>query len=195
MFAIALSSETSYLKEAELGPPQTIWWIDRGESSYSTSIAKIAGRCESLDFGEIQKDLAVRLTDAHISDILLCLDREDNRIKKFRLTNCTRVNGSGMWSLKKSTTIEYIDLSIVPDHKNPRVWCFNNMKQLSFRHVVKLLDSIVSLDDLFNVRSVRKNSLKYLHLPWDWRSFLANSQIKAFMERYKRMWASRSLFC
>mmetsp|Transcript_12389 Transcript_12389/g.24785 ORF Transcript_12389/g.24785 Transcript_12389/m.24785 type:complete len:507 (+) Transcript_12389:90-1610(+) len=200
MFAIALSSEWCYLDEEESGPPQTIWWIDRdawaeGEPSYSTSIAKIAGKCESLDFGDVQKDLAVRLTDAHIGDILLCLDREDNRIKKIRLTNCINVNGSGIWRLLESETIEHIDLSIVPDHKNPRVWCFNNMEKLLFRHVVKLLDSIVSLDDLFNVRSVRKNSLQYLHLPWYWRSCPEKPQMKAFMGRYKRMWESRVSVC
>ena len=198
MFAIALSSEWCYLDEEKLGPPQ--WWIDNhawpeGEVSYSASI--IAGKCESLDFGEIEKDLAGRLTDAHISDILLCLDREDNRIKKFSLTNCANVTGRGMWRLFGSETIEQIDLSMVPDHKNPRV---GGLHQLSLPYVVKLLDSIVSLDleDRFvfhGYMRVRENSLKYLHLPWDWRSCPEKPQMKAFIERYKRMWERRVSVC
>ena len=82
----------------------------------------IAGKCNIVDFGELDAEFAMSLTDEDVEDILLCLDREDSRIKRLRLTNCINVNGSFMRSIRRSTTIEQIDLSIIPQHVDPREW-------------------------------------------------------------------------
>jgi len=131
--------------------------------------------------------LAVRLTDDHISDILLCFERYDNRIKKFRLTNCINVIGKGMRRLRGSSAIEQIDLSMVPDHKLSTSWNLGYGGRLSFHHVVGTLDSIISLQ--------QQNSLKYLHLPWYWRSCPLKPHIDQFMIRYERLWENRDTFC
>eukprot|EP00986_Skeletonema_menzelii_P005912 scaffold2232_cov136-Skeletonema_menzelii.AAC.3 len=106
LFAIALSTDWAYADWGdEENLPSMVWWLEQ-----------IAGKCDNLDFGDIEEDLARRLTDNHIDEILLCLDRDDNRIKKLRLTNCTNVTGVCLQRLRGSSTIEQIDLSMVPDH-------------------------------------------------------------------------------
>ena len=73
----------------------------------------IVGRtqCDILDFGEIHKDLAAKLTDDHIKDILLSVDAV-NRVKRLRLTHCTNITGSCLEPLSGSEVIEQIDLSL-----------------------------------------------------------------------------------
>ena len=201
MLAIALSSdwadaEWDHENNELISPLQTKgWWIDSRQDSDGDVISWnseiIAGKCDNLDFGDIEEDLARRLTDDHIDHILLCLDRDHNRIKKFRLTNCTNVTGVGLRRLHCSRTIEQIDLSMVPDHKYPCCWdlgfghCYRG--RLEFCHVVEILDSIVSLQQL--------NSLKYLHFPLYWRFCPLNPQIDQFLIRYERMWENRTTFC
>ena len=193
MFGIALSSKLSHLDGAEVGPPQTIWWINphalTEEDESSASVKKIAGKYENLDFGEIEKSLAAKLTDDDMYNIILCLDRPDNRIKKFRLTNCINITGTGIERFYGSDTIEMIDLSILPDHINLRkpkfTWSYNI--RLSFPNVETILDSVI--DNFFS-----NCSLQYLHLPWYWR-YHPKPEVNGFIARYKRMWKDRHTVC
>ena len=77
----------------------------------SDNNSSIAGNdWETLDFGEVEKDLAAKLSDDDISDVLQYIDAV-NTVKRLRLSNCTNISGSGLEPLRGSTIIEQIDLN------------------------------------------------------------------------------------
>ncbi len=163
---------------------QSIFWIDRPLANISLSVEKIVGECDNLDFGDIEEELAQRLTDDHISDILICLNRDDYRIKKLRLTNCINVTGECLCRLYYSENIEQIDLRLAPKHMDS---CRGCKGRLEFPVVVEVLDSIISLQ--------QRSSLKCLHLPWSWRYCPVKPKIDQFMIRYERLWENRVTVC
>jgi hypothetical protein len=73
---------------------------------------------DTLDFGEIEKELAAKLSDADISGVLRCVNAR-KKVKKLRLTNCVGITGSCLEPLQDSWNIEVIDLSLVGDHESP----------------------------------------------------------------------------
>ena len=80
----------------------------------------IVGRtqCDILDFGEIHKDLAAKLTDDDISNILRSVNAV-NRVKRLRLTGCVNITGAGLEPLRDSLVIEHIDLGFVGESESP----------------------------------------------------------------------------
>lgn len=66
----------------------------------------------TLDFGEIEKDLAAKLCDEDVEAALVFIEASTN-VKRLKLTNCINITSSGLWPLRGSTIIEQIDLSIV----------------------------------------------------------------------------------
>eukprot|EP00985_Skeletonema_marinoi_P006094 scaffold2645_cov96-Skeletonema_marinoi.AAC.1 len=67
---------------------------------------------ETLDFEDIEEDLAIKLSDGDISAVLTCIDAV-NRLKTLKLTNCINIIGVGLEPLRGSSIIEQIDLSLV----------------------------------------------------------------------------------
>ena len=133
---------------------------------------------DTLDFGEIEKDVAWRLTDDDIKAVLRCIDA-GNKVKRLRLTNCVNITGSGLEPLRGSEVIEQIDMSLVGDHVEPiplETWhpplclaeltgfcrpsvspvCFQIDPLLSRELVLPVLDSIISREGC---------SLKHLQFP------------------------------
>eukprot|EP00984_Skeletonema_dohrnii_P007877 scaffold2901_cov91-Skeletonema_dohrnii-CCMP3373.AAC.21 len=89
-------------------------------ASYERNSAIVGNEWTSLDFGDIEKDLAVKLNDDDIEKVLLSIDAV-NRVKKLKLTNCINITGVGLEPLRGSTIIEQIDLSLVGDHQSPNI--------------------------------------------------------------------------
>jgi len=76
----------------------------------------IAGnRWDVIDFGEIEKELTVKLTDYHIERVLLHLPS----IKRLKLTNCANITDAGLDPLRGSSIIEQIHLSLFTEHQRP----------------------------------------------------------------------------
>jgi hypothetical protein len=73
---------------------------------------------DTLDFGDIEKDLAAKLSDDDISAILLRIDAINN-LKTLKLTNCINISGIGLEPLRRSLIIEQIDLSLTGEHQSP----------------------------------------------------------------------------
>lgn len=92
---------------------------------------------EALDFGDIEKELAVKLSDKDIKDALISIDAT-NRLKLLRLTNCINITGAGLEPLRGSTVIENIDLSLVGRRKD-----YYLRPKLSCDKVLSILDSII----------------------------------------------------
>eukprot|EP00984_Skeletonema_dohrnii_P010728 scaffold4209_cov121-Skeletonema_dohrnii-CCMP3373.AAC.1 len=147
------------------------------------SRSSIAGSdWHTLDFGDIEKELAAKLTDDDISQVLLHIDA-GNKVKRLRLTNCINISGSGLAPLLGCTSIEQIDLSLVEAHQLPQL---DPAPQLSCGQVFPILESIINQE---------RNSLKHLQFPHVWRdkkhysysySYL-DFRFLQFLERYDGM--------
>jgi len=110
----------------------------------------------TLDFGDVEKDLAVKLSDGDIQAILLHIDAV-NHVKKLIVTNCISITGIGLGPLRGSTIIEQIDLSLVAKHESP---ILDPAPPISREHVLPILDSIINMEGC---------KLKLLQLPKAWR--------------------------
>eukprot|EP00984_Skeletonema_dohrnii_P008147 scaffold2987_cov77-Skeletonema_dohrnii-CCMP3373.AAC.5 len=123
----------------------------------SSGSSAIAGNdWDALDFGDIEKDLAAKLTDDDISGVLVCIDAVNN-LKKLSLTNCINITGVGLEPLRGSIIIEQIDLSLVGYHESPEL---DQEPPLSCTEVLPILVSIIERGFF---------ALKHLHFPWSWR--------------------------
>ena len=77
-------------------PPKSPYDTIMGRSRLSKNVSlSIAGRdWSTLDFGEIEKDLAARLSDDDMCAILVHIDAV-RKVKRLKLTNCTNITGIG----------------------------------------------------------------------------------------------------
>ena len=142
---------------------------------------KIAGNaCETLDFGDIEKDLAAKLSDDDVDAILRCVDAV-NKLKILRLTNCVNISGAGLEPLRGSEIIEIIDFSFVGAkadqylHPDPPISC---------ERILPILDTII----------IGAGALKHLQFPLHWRNYRSeDSDFYQFLERFNRMLDDRGL--
>ena len=83
------------------------------------SFAIAGDQCwENLDFGKLEPELAMRLTDYDIQAVLWCIDAA-NKVKRLSLTHCVNITGTCLEPLRGSTVIEQIDMSLVGRHEAP----------------------------------------------------------------------------
>lgn len=149
----------------------------------------IAGiRWDTLDFGEIEKELAAKISDENISSVLQRIDAV-NTLKKIRLTNCFNITGVGLEPLRDSAVIEHIHLSLVENHRDPRL-CrdqFHAEPEISCQHVLPILSSIIERGD--------GCTLNYMRFPAKWRenSFYSSAYtgIEALISQYNHMLENR----
>ena len=143
------------------------------EVERSSSI--IGCRWVALDFGDIEKDLAAKLSDQDIRDVLLSIDAVNN-LKKLSLNNCIL--------LRESIIIEQIDLSLVGDHESPYL---DSEESLSCAEVIPILDSIIVREECV---------LKHLQFPLEWcRVEFTESDFHAFLARYNDYLSSEEVVC
>ncbi|KAK1740900.1 SPX domain-containing protein [Skeletonema marinoi] len=143
------------------------------------SSAIVGNQWSILDFGGIEKELAVKLNDEDIEKVLLFIDAV-NRVKRLKLTNCVNITGVGLEPLRGSLIIEQIDLSLVGEHQRPNI---SPEPQISWSHVLPILDSIIEREGC---------SLMHLQFPQVWREEpSAESEFHAFILRYNQMRRNR----
>eukprot|EP00984_Skeletonema_dohrnii_P007875 scaffold2901_cov91-Skeletonema_dohrnii-CCMP3373.AAC.19 len=128
----------------------------------------------TLDFGDIEKDLAAKLSDGDICAVLICIDAV-NRLKTLKLTNCINISGAGLEPLRGSTIIEQIDLSLVGKHQSPRL---SSRPPISCEFVLPILDSIIEREGC---------SLRHLQFPSVWSEGGERVQFEQFIGRYNEM--------
>eukprot|EP00984_Skeletonema_dohrnii_P004632 scaffold1635_cov124-Skeletonema_dohrnii-CCMP3373.AAC.6 len=143
-------------------------------STNERSSAIVGNQWATLDFGEIEKELAAKLNDDDISAVLLCIDAV-NRVKRLKLTNCVNIIGAGLEPLRGSIIIEQIDLSLVGEHQSPSI---SPEPSISCDIVLPILDSIIE-------------STKYFQFPMKWRNRSIDSEFGAFLRRCNQMWRNR----
>jgi len=144
---------------------------------------------DTLDFSDIDIELASKLTDSDMSSILVSIDGV-NRLKVLRIIGCTNISGVGLEPIRGSTTIQQMDLctsSIATIANGDALfssnfpWCFT----LSEEAVIPILDSIIAGKD---------RSLKHVQLPLVWRK-MKTEMLSDFLERYVHVQSSRACTC
>ena len=140
-------------------------------ASDERSSAIVGDEWSTLDFGDIEKDLVVRLSDRDISAVLLSIDAV-NKLKTLRLTNCLRITGTCLEPLRGSTMIEQIDLSLVGKNESPDL---DPLPPISCDVVLPILDSIIEREGC---------SLMHLQFPKVWRKEGRSIQFDQFLQRY-----------
>ena len=136
----------------------------------------------TLDFGDIEKELAAKLSDDNINDILVHINAA-NKVKRLHLTNCINITGAGLISLRGSTSIEQIDLSLVGAHQRARI---HPEPPISYDLLLPILDSIISQE---------RCSLKQIQFPHVWRIRpAADPGFIELLQRYNEMMGNRDAF-
>ena len=108
-----------------------------------------------LDFSDIEKSLASKLSDNDIDKILRSIDAVNN-LKILKLAGCINITGSGL--LRSSVAIQQIDMSLVGKHESPLL---DPEPLLLQTEVLPMLDDIISRG--------RASSLKHSEFPKKWR--------------------------
>ena len=158
-------------------PSKALFAIALDENSAVTinerSSAIVGNNWDTLDFGQIEKEVAEKLSDADIERVLLHIDAV-NKLKRLKLTNCTNIFGTCLEPLRGSAVIEFLDLSLVDYHQNPDL---DLVPPISCEHVLPVLDSVIE-------------STQYFQFPAKWRSGF-NPEFSRFLTRLNRMWRHR----
>mmetsp|Transcript_21231 Transcript_21231/g.31712 ORF Transcript_21231/g.31712 Transcript_21231/m.31712 type:complete len:313 (+) Transcript_21231:72-1010(+) len=154
-------------------------------NSRDSSSAVVGNQWDVLDFGEIEKDLAAKISDDDIRGVLLSIDAVTN-LKRLRLSNCINISGAGLEPLRGSTIIQQIDLSLVGDHENERL---DPEPLISCTDVLPILDSIIERGE--------ECSLKHLTSPYAWQGIVrvVIPDFHAFLTRYNELLCSRAARC
>mmetsp|Transcript_3444 Transcript_3444/g.4998 ORF Transcript_3444/g.4998 Transcript_3444/m.4998 type:complete len:406 (+) Transcript_3444:141-1358(+) len=176
----ALAHVSSFLAS----PSRALFAVALDYRDVDSSSAIAGDDWDVLDFGEIEKELAAKISDEDIRGVLLSIDAVNN-LKKLRLTNCIHVTGVGLGPLRGSTIIQQIDLSLVGDHESPRL---DPEPLISCAEVIPILDSIIERGE--------DCSLEYLQFPKVWRKERnTESDFHAFLTRFNNYLSSRAGRC
>ena len=104
LFAIALYTHRT--APTDNNPTSSEEWLPNTTSDAIIS-ATSREQWQELDFGEIEKSLAAKLTDEHVRSILSCVDAPAN-LKTLKLAGCTNITG-GCLDIMRNTALESID--------------------------------------------------------------------------------------
>ncbi|KAL9186691.1 hypothetical protein ACHAXT_005929 [Thalassiosira profunda] len=94
---------------------------------------------EEMDFGDLEENLARRLSDDDLLAALACIDAAST-VEIMKLTNLTGINGQGLELLRSSTVLKQIDLSL---GEGWDVIVSTRHFELSEEIVLPILDSIL----------------------------------------------------
>ena len=137
----------------------SLWQTDYEVMHRLSPISKAivsASQWDILDFEDINKELANKLTDDDISAVLKSINARDV-LKRLKLCGCINITGIGLHPLQGSVELEQIDISILGRNERPRV---DHESKISEEVVVPILESIVSSIGC---------SLKCIQLNTNWR--------------------------
>ena len=139
------------------------------------------GNWEVLDFNDIEKSLAAKLSDDDIGEILKRIDA-GNRLQILKLGGCVNITGSGLSSLSRAWAIKQIDLSLVGKNEVPLI---EPEPLLSEDIVIPILDDIINRGE---------RSLRQLEFPKKWRN-TTSTEMTQFFERYSNYLESHRHRC
>ena len=172
-FAMAMTAPSSSWREFR--------WNYGRPSAVGISILSSTQDSDSLDFGDIEKKLAEKLTDADVRGVLWCINSKET-LKILRLTGCINITGIGLAPLRGSIVLQQIDLSLVGYQESPKL---EPEPAISEAAVLPILNSI-------DMRG--NNSFKHIQLPVKWRQ-RRSTELGEFLKRYHKMMECQRLCC
>ena len=172
IFAIALSASSSSWKKVDDS--------DRRHRVSDSSKAIIAASdWDTLNFADIENNLAERLSDDDLHSILIAINAI-RTLKILKLTNCTSIIGRGLKPLRGVETLKLIDLSLIGKHERQWFVSAEDLK-LSQRVVLPILHTI-------------RRTLKYVHFPHSWHQG-ETDMILQFKRRFVSDFQERNHIC
>ncbi|KAL7537752.1 hypothetical protein ACHAXR_010993 [Thalassiosira sp. AJA248-18] len=136
---------------------------------------------ETLDFADLEKDLASKLTDDDLNDILNCTGAP-KKLKTLKLTGCVGLVGHGLRSIRGSVALRQIDLSLVDQHECPTL------------KPEPMLSKTVTMLTLNSVIDTFGNSLRHIQLPKLWRDE-SSPAMESFLAKYNKGLNKRFIGC
>ncbi|KAL7529492.1 hypothetical protein ACHAXR_005932 [Thalassiosira sp. AJA248-18] len=142
---------------------------------------------EILDFVDIGRTLASRLTDDDIGAILVCIDAKNN-LKRLKLGHCFNLVGHGLTPLHCSTVLEKIDMGLARQFEAPELFEGAKISQ----------DAV--FDVLASILGVRTNAFRRLQMPMQWWTLSSNDVIpgeglRQHLKGYNHILNKRSSCC
>lgn len=141
-----------------------------------------ASQWDTLDFEDIERELANKLTDDDINAVLKSVHAQDV-LKRLKLCGCINITGHGLNLLQASVVLEQIDISLA--EKNDYQYIEPEPK-ISEEVVMPILDSIISADGC---------SLKHIQFPSMFRRESRVYTVLEFQTRYNIQFLSREISC
>ena len=161
-------------------PSTSTLWSDDFRGTHTTSSASNAivtsassnnnNEWSVLDFGDIEKSLAAKLTDDDVNAVLQCISARSN-LKILKLAGCVNITGSCLNILRLATGLEQIDLSLVGKHEVPNI---EPEPLICESTIINILDTIIIQ---------RGSCLKQLELPKKFR-ISRSPAFSGFLDRY-----------
>ena len=169
LFAIALYTHHQTPSDSNNSSTSEEWMPNATSNAITSTTSR--EQWQVLDFGDVEKSLASKLSDDHVRAILRCIDAPNN-LKTLKLAGCVNITGS-CFDILRDTSLENIDISLVGMHESPRI---NQAPQLSENIMIPFLDSVMG-----------SGSLKLLQLPWKWKFRNEPTiEMEQFLRRYEQ---------
>ena len=136
-----------------------------------------------LDFEDIEKSLASKLSDDDLSAILICTNAV-NRLRRLKLTGLVNITGRGLSPLSGSVVLQQIDLSLLKLREKP-----------STPHIALIFEDQV-FPILHSIIGKEGNSLKHLLFPMKWiGSHVRSNQLVQLQRDFNHLLMSRPFNC
>ena len=176
LFAIALYTHQTPLSDSNSSTSSEEWIPNTTSNAIISTTSR--EQWQELDFRDIEKSLASKLSDDHVRAILRCVDAPTN-LKTLKLAGCVNITGSCL-NVIRNASLENIDLSLVGMYESPII---DPEPHLSENIVIAILDSIMG-----------RGSLKLLQLPWKFRHE-PTTEMMRFLRRYDQYLAAFRYKC
>ena len=180
LFAVSISASSSSWQVVNWQPePSTT------SKAIVSSLKNDGGGKISLDFENVEKILANKLTDDDIGALLTCINAKDT-VRVLILAGCVNITGTGLEPLRGASALEQLDLSLVGRYEEANI---RPEPLISHEVVLPLLCSIIDAEGGL--------PLRYIQYPKKWRGDGAElTQFKAqFKARYNQLWCTRRPHC
>ena len=146
------------------------------DSIGGVAVASLVGGAQitSLDFEQVERELASRLTDDHLEAMLRASDAATG-LQVLKLAGCTNITGSGLRPLRGSRILRQVDLTMRGNHEAPQKKEEEEETRLSKEEALSFLQSLLDGGG---------TALRDVSLPSAWARDQAVDQWKENFDQY-----------
>ena len=146
-----------------------------------------ASQWETLDFEDVERELANKLTDNDISAVLKSINAQDV-LKRLKLCGCINIIGHGLNPLRGSAVLELLDICF-RSKSGKAYFEYRDSTKISLAVTGPILESIITTEGC---------SLKYIMFPHTWlleNSRRENVYLQDIVRRYNELFSTRDMIC